>query len=966
MTEAVRLHQSGRFVEAERIYRRILQLDPGFPDALHLLGLIAREAGQLEEAIRLVRQAISANPAVSSFRSNLAMLLEEAGRYEESEAAARAALETDPRNGNALHCLANSLRATDRYAEAADAYERAVRVLAEDPHLWSNYGATLHTIGRHDEAILALKRALALSPGQAELYSNLGNAQLAAGHLAAARASYRDAVRVDPTFAAGYTNLASSLLQEGHAHEAGDVLRECLDVSPGNRRALAYLAAAANEVGDTDTVATLMDFDQLMVSTRISVPEGYDSLDDFNRAIVEHVTAHDSLMWEPVTKTTRRGSQTGELLDGDPGPVGALEKLVRAAMDQFLESIPAGAEHPYLSTSPKEWRLTFWATVLQRDGHQAAHVHPSGWLSGVYYASVPPPVEEENEHAGWIEFGRPPTEFRLERPVPTRLIEPVPGLMLLFPSYFYHRTIPFAGNGPRVSIAFDLVPLREPNPRSSGPLKLSETEVRAEVNRIDELMRDGKLGAAREKVESLVGAAGDLPEVRHLAGRIAYQVGRFNEAAEHLSTACELAPEEPRCHADYGACLQQMGRLESAVVHLEKSAALSSSDTESLMRLASVHSDRGDFEAARGAYGRVLERDPKSGGAHYGLASLKTFTDDDPQIAQLRALTADPALEPNNEATICFALGRALDQLNRLDESMAMYARGNRIKRELTDFDIESERINIERIITAFGPELFEKFHGVGDLSQVPVFIFGMPRSGTTLVEHILASHPRVYGAGEINDLWRIVSGIGRVLPPGSKQPEDIGKAPPEIWRQLGHRYVRSVRRFSSDADRITDKLPFNYTLAGIIRLMLPNARIIHCVRDPRDTGLSCYLTSFQNDRGFTCDLAEMGETYRLYWDLMEHWRAVLPGGFHDVRYESLVTDPEEQSRALVDYVGLEWSDNCLRFFENPRSVATASMTQVRQPIYSSSVGRWRRYRDHLGPLLQGLGDLRHYGVDED
>jgi len=384
------------------------------------------------------------------------------------------------------------------------------------------------------------------------------------------------------------------------------------------------------------------------------------------------------------------------------------------------------------------------------------------------------------------------------------------------------------------------------------------------------------------------------------------------------------------------------------------------------MRLATIHSDRGDFAAAREAYERAILRNPRAGGAHYGLASLKTFTEDDPQIAQMEALIGDPSLEPNEEATLCFSLGRALDQLGRLDDAMAMYARGNRLKREMSDFDITAERTNVARIIASFGPDLFARFEGVGDPSELPVMVVGMPRSGTTLVEQILASHPRVHGAGEINDLWRIVSGLGRVLPPGSRQPEDVGAAPPGIWGELGARYVARLRQYGPGADRVIDKLPFNYTLAGIIRLMLPRSRIVHCVRDPRDTCVSCYLTSFQNDRGFTFDLAELGETYRLYRDLMDHWRDVLPGGFYEVSYESLVNDPEAQSRALVEYLGLEWSDDCLRFFENPRSVTTASMTQVRQPIYSSSIGRWRRYREFLGPLLEALGDIRRYGVEEE
>ncbi len=966
MAEAVRLHQGGRFPEAERIYRRILQAEPGFPDALHLLGLIAREAGKIDDAIRLVRQAIAASPATSSFRSNLAMLLEEAGRYRDCEAAARETLQIDPQNGNALHCLANALRATDRYAEASKAYEQTVRVISEDPVLWSNYGATLHTLGRHEEAILAIGRALSLGPGQGELHSNLGNAQLAAGHRQAAIASYREAIRVDPGLAAGYTNLASALLETGQAGQAMEVLRQCLEVSPGNRRAMAYLAVAANETGDKDTAVTLMDFEGLLVSRQVDVPEGYDSLEDFNRALVEHVTAHGSLMWEPVTKTTRRGSQTGELLDGAPGPIAALENIVRAAMAEYIDAIPPDSNHPYLSTAPDEWRLTFWATVLERDGHQAAHIHPTGWLSGVYYASVPPSGESAGEHAGWIEFGRPPEEFKLHRPVPTRLFEPAPGRMLLFPSYFYHQTVPFSGASLRVSIAFDLMPASDPRKLERGPLNLSESEVRAEIMRIEETLRDGKLRLASERSERLVASAGSHAGARHVAGRVAFRVGRIKAAAEHLREACRLAPDEARCHADFGACLQQLGRQDEAMEELEKAAELAPKDTEPLMRLATIHSDRGDFAAARDAYTRAIDRDPRSGGAHYGLALLKTFTEDDPQIAQLEALIEEPSLEPNNEAAACFSLGRALDQLDRLDEAMAMFARGNRLKREMTDFDIAAERTNSKRIAAAFGPELFDKFPGAGDPSELPVFVVGMPRSGTTLVEQILASHPRVHGAGEINDLWRIVSGLGRALPSGSRQPEDVGDAPPEIWRELGERYVSRIRRYAPDADRIIDKLPFNYTLAGIIRLMLPHSRIIHCVRDPRDTCLSCYLTSFQNDRGFTFDLAELGETYRLYMDLMDHWRYVLPGGFHEVRYESLVDDPEGQSRALVDYLDLDWSDDCLRFFENPRSVMTASMTQVRQPVYKSSVGRWRRYRDYLGPLIDGLGDMQRYGVEEE
>ncbi len=766
MAEAIDLHRRGRFVEAERIYRRILQTEPNHPDALHLLGLIAREAGQTEAAIQLIQRAIAISPDTASFRSNLAMIYEQEGRYEDCELAARGALESNPDDGNALHCLANALRATDRHQEAAGIYAAAVKILSGDPSLWSNYGATLQTLGRADEAIPMLERAVELSPGRAELHSNLGNARLAAGQADAAVKSYRDALRLDPNFAPAYTNLANALMQAGENREAEDVLQRCLEVRPGDCKALAYLAAAAGETGDLATRDRLMDFDHLMADRRLPVPEGYECLEAFNRALVDHVTRHGTRKWEPVTKTTRRGSQTGELLDESPGPVAALEQMVREAVVDYLAAIPDEADHPFLATAPEEWRLTMWATILEEGGHQAAHLHPTGWLSGVYYAAVPEAATDE-EQAGWIEFGRPPDNFRMSRPAATRLIEPEAGLMLLFPSYFYHRTIPFAGDGLRVSIAFDVMPTGNGVQDAGQDRRLSQDEAGAEAGRIHELLRAGEVAEARERAENLVQANPKNPAALYLAGIASYRSGNVKKAQGYFSRACEEDPANPRYRLDHAACLQQLDRPGEAAGNLEKAAELDPGEVEAFMRLGTLYSDRGDFDGARHAYERAIARQPSHGGAHYGLASLKRFSQDDPQIDQLRKLLGDSSMEPSNEAVICFALARAMDQLEKLEEAMDLYGRANRIKRELTDFDMEAERSNVGRIIRAFGPDVFEQFSGGGDPSDLPVFVIGMPRSGTTLVEQILDSHPGIHGAGELNDLWRVVNGIGRKLPPG-------------------------------------------------------------------------------------------------------------------------------------------------------------------------------------------------------
>jgi hypothetical protein len=238
---------------------------------------------------------------------------------------------------------------------------------------------------------------------------------------------------------------------------------------------------------------------------------------------------------------------------------------------------------------------------------------------------------------------------------------------------------------------------------------------------------------------------------------------------------------------------------------------------------------------------------------------------------------------------------------------------------------------------------------GQGDPSPVPVFILGMPRSGTTLVEQMLASHPQVHGAGELSDFTAAVAGLDG--PDGV--PADIGGA--EL-RRIGARYVARVRPLAPGALRITDKMPANFRFAGLIHLALPNARIIHLRRDPVDTCLSCFSILFGGDQPHTYDLGELGRYYRAYQRLMEHWRAVLPlGVMLEVQYEALVGDFEPQARRIVAHCGLEWDDACLDFYKTQRPVHTASAVQVRRPVYQTSVGRWRPPEDLLRPLLDAL-----------
>ena len=262
-----------------------------------------------------------------------------------------------------------------------------------------------------------------------------------------------------------------------------------------------------------------------------------------------------------------------------------------------------------------------------------------------------------------------------------------------------------------------------------------------------------------------------------------------------------------------------------------------------------------------------------------------------------------------------------------------------------------------ERIRNVFTPELLHEKRGLGEPTTVPVFIVGMPRSGTTLIEQILVSHPRVFGAGERQEFSE---GVAKIRAPnGQGYPEAVPTLPSEQLRRLGQTYLNSVQSMAPRAERITDKMPENFRFLGLIHLALPNAHIIHASRDPRDVALSCFSIDFAEDHlPFTYDLSELGRYIRAYQVLMEHWRKVLPARvILNVQYEELVEDLEKGARRIVAHCGLEWDDACLDFHRTERVVQTASATQVRRPIYRTSVGRWREYGDLLKPLLEVLGE---------
>jgi uncharacterized protein (TIGR02466 family) len=422
----VQHHEAGRLPQAEALYRRVLELDAGNADALHLLGVLVDQIGQHDKALELIKAAIQHNPRNPHYHANLANVLQALGSRDEATVALERAFALDPGMVTAL----------------------------------TNLGALRQQQGRMDEAIAAYRHSLELRPDYADAYYNLATALKEQGKLDEAIATLRQAIALQPNSANEHVVLAGYLLERHDFNAALEACDSCLKLAPRNIRALGFKSVALTELGEREALRALVDFDMLIARQHIQAPPAaYPNLAAFNDALITHVRAHPSLVDNPSTGATRGGGHTDELLVDPKGPFATFEQIINAAVTDYLQSLPLQQSHPYLAQRPRAWRLTVWGVVLRAEGHQVAHIHPGGWVSGVYYAKVPAVVDTAaGDHAGWIEFGQPPLEFHADAKAEVRAVKPEEGLLLLFPSYVYHRTIPYMSKEERVSIAFDVLP----------------------------------------------------------------------------------------------------------------------------------------------------------------------------------------------------------------------------------------------------------------------------------------------------------------------------------------------------------------------------------------------------------------------------------------------------------------------------------------------------------------------------
>lgn len=444
--------------------------------------------------------------------------------------------------------------------------------------------------------------------------------------------------------------------------------------------------------------------------------------------------------------------------------------------------------------------------------------------------------------------------------------------------------------------------------------------------------------------------------IKSLQDAMALQIdGKLDEAESIYQQILARDPDNADANHLLGLVRSEQDRNDDAVALIEKAISINDKAAAFHHNIAGIYRRIGRLDDAEREFRRAIELKPDYGEAYQGLAEMVKFTRDDPFIRQLLAQLNSGNLEDRVKCYFHFAAGKFLDDVGEYAAAFEHYRLGNRAANK--PFDSAEFRQQIKDTIYVFSHSLVDRLPDVGNPSPRPVFVVGMPRSGSTLVEQIISSHSGVHGAGELNDMKFIARSASELSQARAPWPNCVPGLTPSVLGRLGADYLARIDALAEGtAERVVDKHPLNFQFIGLILMMLPNAQIIHTRRDPLDTCLSCFFQNFTKGQHYSFDLHKLAHFYNDYRRLMEHWDALFPGRILHVDYEDVVADQEAQTRRLLDFCGLDFEQACLDFHKTDRVVKTASFMQVRKPLYKSSQNRWRNYTRELADVAAILG----------
>lgn len=437
-------------------------------------------------------------------------------------------------------------------------------------------------------------------------------------------------------------------------------------------------------------------------------------------------------------------------------------------------------------------------------------------------------------------------------------------------------------------------------------------------------------------------------------GRLYIEQGLFEIALPHLKRAMKLDSVSHAAAWAIGDYFVESGQAEKALEYLEEAARRTPDDARVLASLGQAYSSLGRSDQARSVFEKLSELPGNRLNALCRLARVIEPDTSSPIIGEIRSALKDPKISRQQRGMMLAIIGSALEREEKYEEAFTYFRRSNDALKPA--FDIEAFRKEVDAVIAAYTPETFEAFRGKGSPAADPVFIVGMPRSGTTLTEQILGAHPKAMGVGEVSRISRLRRGFAK----GNGETGVFAtlRGDETVVREAALSYLNLVHALAPGAERIVDKMPHNFMSLGFIAILFPNARVIHAQRNPLDNCLSCFQATLNDAHEYARDLRTLGLYYREYHRLMEHWRKVLPAAMIESPYEDLTANPAVAARRLVESIGLDWDERCLDFNQKARTVRTASQQQIRKSISTRSVERWRIYEKQLAPLILALGDL--------
>jgi len=433
------------------------------------------------------------------------------------------------------------------------------------------------------------------------------------------------------------------------------------------------------------------------------------------------------------------------------------------------------------------------------------------------------------------------------------------------------------------------------------------------------------------------------------------EIEDYGKALDAVQRVIQLQPDLPFGFMIRGSILGKMHDHEGAIKSYGDALKIEPDHMGSNMGLGNVLKTVGRYEESVAAYKKCVEIQPIFAEAYWSLANLKTYTFDESEMQAMEEHVKNDQMPINNKAFFHIALANAKEKQKDYEEAWVNFETGNDLRRQEEVYDSVQTQVTHDQLIEVFNEELIESIKDKGCPSEAPILIVGLPRSGSTLIEQILASHSLVEGTKELPDLSLLARKLTKSRPQGIKYPDAVKDMSDEELIEYGEDYLTTTKRYRTDKPHFIDKMPNNFANIGFLKMILPNAKVINAQRNPLDSCISSYKQLFYKGQSWSYDLFEIAEYYLEYQRMMDHWHKLFPGEILDLKYENLINNQQDETEILLKYCGLEWEEQCLKFYETERSINTASSEQVRQPIYKGAMNAWKNYESHITPLIETL-----------